>query len=128
MRVQFERSGGFGGIRLTAELDTDQLHVIYGAKHVQRALSAEEARHLERLVESSDLFALPARRSSAARGADRFQYVITVESAGKRHTVQTTDETAPAVLNTLIASLRNVSMGRRVVPNSGDRPQDSGSP
>jgi hypothetical protein len=128
MRVQFERSGGFGGIRLTAELDTDQLHVTYGATRVQRALSPEEARHLERLVESSDFFALPARMPSAARGADRFQYVMAVESAGKRHTVQTADETAPAALKALIASLGNISMGRRVVPNSDDTPQDSGSP
>jgi hypothetical protein len=120
MRVHFERSGGFGGIRLTADLDTDQLHVIYGAPPVQRALSPEEARYLERLVEASNFFALPAGTSSATRGADRFQYVITVESAGKRHSVQTTDEAAPEALHTLVASLRNAAMGRKIVPNSGD--------
>ena len=126
MRLQFERSGGFGGIRLTAELDTDQLHVIYGATRVQRALSPEEARYLERLVESSDFSALPARMSSATRGTDRFLYVIMVESAGKRHTMQTTDEAASAVLSALIAGLRNVAMGRKIVPDSGDTSQDSG--
>jgi hypothetical protein len=66
MRVYFEPSGGFGGMRLTAELDTDQLQAIYGATRVQKALSPEDARHLERLVESSNFFALPARTSSAA--------------------------------------------------------------
>jgi hypothetical protein len=54
MRVHFERSGGFGGIRLIAELDTDQLQATYGATRVQIALSPEEARHLEKLVECSD--------------------------------------------------------------------------
>jgi emfourin len=122
MRVHFERSGGFGGMRLTAELDTDQLQVTYGATRIQRALSPEEARHLERLVESSDFFALPARTSSAARGADRFQYVITVENAGQRHSVQTMDEAAPEALSALLASLRNASMGRKIVPNSGVTP------
>ena len=122
MRVSFERSGGSGGIRLTAELDTDQLQVTYGATRMQRALSPEEARYLETLVESPGFFALPARTSSATRGADRFQYVITVESAGKRHTVQMTDEAAPAALRTLITCLRSASMGRKIVPNSGDTP------
>ena len=126
MRVQFERSGGFGGIRLTAELDTDKLRATYGATRVQRVLSLEEARHLERLVESSNFFALPARMSSATPGADRFQYIITVESSGKRHSVQTTDEAAPAALRALIASLRNVAMGRKIVLDSDDTPQGSG--
>src|SRR5512145_2042046 len=120
MRVHFERSGGFGGMRLSAELDTDQLQATYGATRVQRALSPEEARHLERLVESSDFFALPARTSSAARGADRLQYVITVENAGKRHSVHTMDEAATEALGALLAVLRNASMGRKIVPNSGD--------
>jgi hypothetical protein len=109
-------------MRLTAELDTDQLQAVYGATRVQRALSSEEARHLERLVESSDFFALPARTSSAARGADRFQYVITVENAGKRHSVQTMDEATPEALGALLAVLRNASMGRKIVPHSGDTP------
>jgi Emfourin len=122
MRVSFERSGGFGGIRLTAELDTDQLQGAYGATHMQRALSPEEARYLETLVESSGFFALPARTSSATRGADRFQYVITVESAGKRHTVQMTDEKVTAALTTLMTCLRSASIGRKIVPNSGDTP------
>jgi hypothetical protein len=122
MRVYFERSGGFGGVRLTAALDTDQLQATYGATRVQRALSPEEARHLERLVESSDFFALPARTSSAARGADRFQYVITVENAGKEHSVHITDEAAPGALGALLAGLRSASMGRQIVPHSGDTP------
>jgi hypothetical protein len=66
--MYFEPSGGFGGMRLTTELDTDQLRVICGATYVQRALSPEESRHLKRLVESSDFFALPARASTATRG------------------------------------------------------------
>jgi hypothetical protein len=128
MRVHFERTGGVGGLRLTAEIDTDQPQVTYGATRVQRALTPEEARYLERLVESPDFFALPARASSATRSADRFQYLITVESAGKRHSVQTTDEAASETLKALIACLTRVAMGRRIVPNSGDPPQDSGRP
>jgi hypothetical protein len=38
--VYCERSGGFGGVRLTAELDTDQRQATYGATRVQRALSS----------------------------------------------------------------------------------------
>ena len=104
---------------MPAELDTDQSQATYGATRVQRALSPEDARHLERLVESSDFFALPARTFSAARGADRFQYVITVESAGTRHCVQTMDEAVPEALDALLAVLRTASIGRKIGPNSG---------
>jgi hypothetical protein len=63
------------------------------------------------LVESSDCFALAATTSSAAWGADRFQYVITVGNAGQGHSVQMMDEATPAALSALLASLRDASMG-----------------
>ena len=102
MRLYFERSGGFGGMRLTAELDTDQLQATYGA-----ALFRERCPQ-RRLVTSKGwssplTSALPARTSAAMRGADRFQYVLTVENTGKRHSVQTMDEAAPEALGALLA-------------------------
>jgi hypothetical protein len=90
--------------------------------YVQIALSPEDARHLERLVESSDFLLCQLRTSSTVRGAERFQYVITVESAGKRHSVQTMDEAGPEALGALLSVLRTASMGRKIVPNSGATP------
>jgi hypothetical protein len=121
MQIHFERSGGVGGVRLTAELDTDQGSAIYGAAQLKRPLSSDEVRHLREILDAADLFDLPAGASPSRRGADRFQYVVTVESAGKRHSVRTTDRAAPKALRPLLEYLTKISMGRAAVPNAGDR-------
>jgi hypothetical protein len=88
MRVEFRREGGFAGIPLGAVFDAE-------------SLSAEDAGTLRELMEAADFFNLPAT-TTPARGADRFQYVVTVEADGKRHTVRTTDAAAPEPLRTLL--------------------------
>jgi hypothetical protein len=128
MRIHFERSGGVGGFRLTAELDTDQGSAIYGAAQLKRSLSSDEVRRLREILDAVDLFDLPAAAPPSRRGADRFQYVVTVESAGKRHSVRTTDRAAPTALRPLLEYLTKISMGRAAVPNAGDTADDSGRP
>jgi hypothetical protein len=128
MRIHFERSGGVGGFRLTAELDTDQGSVTYGAAQLKRSLSSDEGRRLREILDAVDLFDLPAAAPPSRRGADRFQYVVTVESAGKRHSVRTTDRAAPTALRPLLEYLIKISMGRAAVPNAGDTADDSGRP
>jgi hypothetical protein len=128
MRIHFERSGGVGGFRLTAELDTDQGSATYGAAQLKRSLSSDEVRRLREILDAVDLFDLPAAAPPSRRGADRFQYVVTVESAGKRHSVRTTDRAAPTALRPLLEYLTKISMGRAAVPNAGDTADDSGRP
>jgi Emfourin len=128
MRIHFERSGGVGGVRLTAELDTDQGSAIYGAAQLQRSLSSDEVRRLREILEAVDLFDLPAQAPPSRRGADRFQYVVTVESAGKRHSMRTTDRAAPKALRALLEYLTKISMGRTTVSKSGGKPDDSARP
>lgn len=125
MRISFERSGGVGGFCLTAEIDTDQLQVTYGAARVKRVLSPDEARYLERLVESVNFFTLPVAMAYATRGADRLQYAITVESAGKRQSVRTTDEVMSEALQVLLSSLKKIATGRDAASGSRDTPKDS---
>jgi hypothetical protein len=128
MRIHFQRSGGVGGFRLIAELDTDQRHVVYGAARLERSLSADEVRRLQEILDSVDFFRLPEQVPSSRQGTDRFQYVITVESAGNRHSVRTTDKAAPKALRDLLEALTRISMGRAAVPKTGDTPDDSGRP
>jgi hypothetical protein len=128
MRIHFERSGGVGGFRLTAELDIDQGNAIYGAARLKRSLSPDEVRRLREILDSADFFDLPAAVPPSRQGADRFRYVVTVESAGKRHSVRTTDKAAPEALRPLLEYLTKIAMGRAAVPNAGDRPDDSGRP
>lgn len=84
MRIEFSREGGFTGIPLTAEFDTE-------------SLSPEDASALQQVIKAADFFELPPVIGKSATGADRFQYVITIEAEGKRHTVRTSEETSEAL-------------------------------
>jgi hypothetical protein len=92
MRISFERSGGFAGLTLEADLDTTSLPL-------------NEAHNIQRMVEEAGFFELPASIPAPARGADASQYVVTVEDEGKRHTVRTNDLTVPADLWPLLEYL-----------------------
>ena len=111
MKIHFERSGGFANIRLTAEADTDARELIFGAARVKKSLSPDEARNLEAMVKAADFFNLPAT-TQPAQGADRFQYVLTVESGGKRHTVQTSEASATPGLRPFFDFLTKLAMGK----------------
>ena len=88
MRVEFRREGGFTGIPLTLDFETD-------------SLSPEDAAIFQKAVETAGFFDLPAVISSPRLGADRFQYVLTVEENGKRHTVKTAEPTSVALRDLL---------------------------
>ncbi|MCL4250555.1 MAG: hypothetical protein KJ065_20560 [Anaerolineae bacterium] len=92
MKIAFERSGGFAGLRITVTIDTD-------------TLPPHEAAQLESLVEDAKFFDLPARLRSSTGGADQFQYVVTVADGERRHTVRTTDSAAPETLQPLLRRL-----------------------
>jgi hypothetical protein len=121
MRIHFERSGGFANIRLSAEADTDARELIFGAARVKRSLSAEEARKLEEMVKAADFFNSPAAATRPAQGADRFQYIVTVEVGGKRHTVQTSEAVAPAGLRPLLDFLTKLAMGKGTAQQTLDK-------
>ena len=89
MRVEFERSGGFARIRTAATIDS-------------ASLAPEEARKLHELVDASGFFGLPATIESPSRGADRFQYKITVTTGDRTHTVEGSEEAFPAKVKPLI--------------------------
>ncbi len=99
MKVEFERSGGFAGIRLAAVID-------------EAALSPEEARLLHELVDAAGFFDLPPAVTTPSPGADRFQYKITVEAEGRRHTVDLSEAAAPAALRPLLQWLAAVARRR----------------
>lgn len=89
MIIRMERSGGFTGIPLRTVIDTGQL-------------SAEEGRTLQDLVDSAGFFDLPASLPSPRKGADRFNFRLTVEEPGRSHTVEFGDAAASEPLQALI--------------------------
>ena len=88
VKVQFERSGGFTGIKRAVTVDS-------------QSLPPGEARELKERVERADFFNLPTE-IIGQKGADQFVYTLTVESEGRRHTVRTGDTAAPERLKPLI--------------------------
>ena len=88
MRVRFERSGGIAGIMLAHDFDSAQL-------------PPEQTSELTRLVAEAQFFDLPGE-IRATRGADLFQYSITVEDGTQKHRVDFDQGSAPEHLKPLI--------------------------
>ena len=100
MRIEFERVGGFAGIRLSASIDTE-------------ALPPEEAKSWQALVEKAQLGQM---RQSGGRTRDSFEYWLTVEEGGKRSSVRMTDETLPPSATPLIDRL--LALAKKPKPSS----------
>ncbi|MFQ6061623.1 MAG: protealysin inhibitor emfourin [Methanosarcinales archaeon] len=96
MRISFERTGGFTGMRMTAIFDTD-------------SMPPEEARHLREMVNSAGFFELPEFSPAPKRGADYFQYKLTVETEGRMHTIEMSEEAVPGALRPLLEWLMDAA-------------------
>jgi len=89
MRVAFERTGGFGGLRLSVTIEDD-------------TLSAEDADRLRDLIAGAGFFDLAPEILPDAPAPDDFEYHVQVEMDGRTHTVRTTDTAAPGGLRPLL--------------------------
>ena len=89
MRIRFERTGGFDGLRLSGEVDSEKL-------------SAAQAKELKRLVEGARPFDQPRTASRSPQVPDQFQYELTIEDGDRTHTIQTGDAEASDELRELI--------------------------
>lgn len=88
MRIQFERTGGFAGVRL------------FYAARVENLPPAERD-ELTRLVAKSRFFELPdVERPSA--GVDRFEYVISIDDSARSRTLHVGESTMPPRLGPLV--------------------------
>ena len=100
MRIHFERTGGFAGMTTTTTVDTE-------------TLSAEAAQELQEMVTAAGFFDLPAQMTSETPGADQFHYALTVESEGRRHTVEGSDAALPETLQPLLRRLTRLARSQR---------------
>lgn len=89
MKINFERTGGFAGIRITAMLDTE-------------LMPQEDASHLEKMVDASNFFDLPEVLPAPEKGADYFMYRLTVELERQKHTVEVSEASVPDELRPLL--------------------------
>jgi hypothetical protein len=89
MRIKMERTGGFAGIRVERDIDSNKL-------------APSEAKQLERLVRESHFFQLPAELRSPGPGTDRFHYRLTIESEKGARTVEAPEAAATGSLRELL--------------------------
>ena len=89
MRIRFERTGGFAGLQLSGEVDSEKL-------------SAAQAKEFKRLVEGARPFDQPRTPSPSRPVPDQFQYELTIEDGGRTQTIQTSDAEASDELRALI--------------------------
>ena len=92
MEIHIVRTGGFGGMRREARVETG-------------ALPRGEREPLEGLVKDAGFFALPGRFPKPARGADYFTYSITVDDGERQHTVEVSERSLPPALKPLVREL-----------------------
>ena len=100
MQIDFERTGGFAGMRLVAAIDT-------------AVLPPDQASTLSGLIDDAHFFDLPARIPAPVNVADQFNYRVTIEAAGKRHTVDVGEASASPELQALLQQLTLLARSAR---------------
>lgn len=100
IRIQYERTGGFAGLKLTTRFELDDL-------------PDEQEKQLRDLLDELDFFELPVQILPARPGIDQFTHKIEVESKKGKHSVLTTDSVAPEKLRELIELLNAIARTRR---------------
>jgi hypothetical protein len=95
MKITFETTGGLVGITTTKTFDTINL-------------SADQANNLSKLVNLSNFFNLPTSIAYSGPARDFFHYNISIESNGKKHSVNVDEPAAPPKLKPLIQMLKSI--------------------
>lgn len=96
MRIQFTTDGGlayFPGLSEPVTIDTDRL-------------PGEDGSEIEKLVQDAHFFEQQPRSHTASGAADYRQYTITIDDAGRTHTVQVPEPIEDLSLRTLVDRLR----------------------
>ena len=99
MRISFERSGGFMGLKSSLTINLDEL-------------PENQAQTLRRLLDEANFFKLSENPPSESV-PDGFQYIIIVETDKIVHTVHTIDTTAPDKLRPLLQELSQRARSQR---------------
>lgn len=98
-RIKFERTGGFAGMRLAADIEPDKL-------------SEEQNQALLNVLDALDFPELPEQMLGDSPIPDEFTYTITVEAEDWQHTVVTGDASAPEKMQELLQMLDRIARKR----------------
>jgi len=107
MRIHFEKSGGFAGISLGSDFDSENL-------------SAEQTDELSQLVRESCFFEQPTVMRAAQPAPDRFHYRVSVDTGTQKHSIELDEASAPECLQPLLKWLATAQ--RNVIAAQKQRP------
>ncbi|HSG45553.1 MAG TPA: protealysin inhibitor emfourin [Anaerolineales bacterium] len=103
-KIKFERTGGFAGIRLAAEIEMDNL-------------PDDQKREVLDLLDEADFDELSEKFTDKTPVPDGFNYSITVESSKKKYQVVAGEAALPDDLQPLIEVLERIA--KRQMRNKG---------
>ena len=95
-KIKYERTGGFAGMRLSADFEPHEL-------------PGEQMRTLLDLLDDMDFDELPEQLMGKSVMPDQFTYQITVRTDKGEHTVTTGDTSAPEKLQELLRLLDRIA-------------------
>jgi len=95
-RIKFERTGGFAGIRLAADIELDEL-------------PEHQVHQILELLDELDFDELPEQLTDNRQVADGFTYSVTVVSETRQHTVITSETAAPEKMNSMFEILTQIA-------------------
>lgn len=95
-RIKFERTGGFAGIRLAADIKLDDL-------------PQEQVHQILELLDDLDFDQLPEQLTDNRQVADGFTYSVTVISEKRQHTVTTSETAAPEKMSSMFEILTQIA-------------------
>jgi hypothetical protein len=104
IHIEFNSEGGFAFI--------PKLHQL--AIVDSNALSEEQVKKLQSLIEEANFFELPENNPASSSGAaDYQQYMISIEKEGRRHRVNFTDLVDNPALKELFAFLKSIQLNSK---------------
>lgn len=100
MHIEYIRSGGFAGIRLTGSFDTEKL-------------PPEEAATLIKLIAEADFFYVAEQIKPTSPGPDQFEYRIVISSVEQTHSVVVEESVVPDSLRPLLDYLTTLAISSK---------------
>lgn len=98
--IHFERSGGFAGITLNVDIDSQQLN-------------PEEKEKLNDLVINSGIFKGQEKNFPPTNIPDEFQYVLTVIKNGQEYSAHFSDSSLPDTFRSLTSYLVKLARNKK---------------
>jgi hypothetical protein len=98
-RIEFERTGGFMGRKVSLSINLDEL-------------PPDQAQIIGLLLDESDFFNLPENTVKTGM-PDSFLYTITVTKEKQKRVIHTSETTAPEKLRPLILDLSSRARARK---------------